>query len=239
MYSFQSRVRYSETDETGTLSLLALVNYLQDCALFQTEHLGAGIEHVQRTGHHWLIAAWEIEVGELPRFGEQIEVSTWARSFERLFAGRNFTVRRAGEAEPLVRVDSLWFMLDDSTGRPMRLPKEETDLYRDDIANDAPLDMPAIQRRIPVEGPGEPGAPIAVTRAHIDTNHHVNNAQYIDMALGVLPEGLRVRRLDVQYVEAARLGDTVCPSVRAVEGGYVVSLDDASGKPYAVVRVRG
>lgn len=239
MYSFQSRVRYSETDETGTMSIVALVNYLQDCALFQTEHLGAGVEHVRRTGHRWLLASWEIEIGELPRFAEPVEVSTWARSFERLFAGRNFTLRRVGEAEPLVRVDSLWFMFDDATGRPMRLPEEETALYHADLEQDTPLDMPVIQRRIPVDGPGQPAAPVAVTRAHIDTNHHVNNAQYIDMALGALPERLRVRRLDVQYSEAARLGDTVYPSVHAVEGGYVVALDDEAGKHYAVVRARG
>ena len=31
MYTFQSRVRYSETDKSGFLSLNAVVNYMQDC----------------------------------------------------------------------------------------------------------------------------------------------------------------------------------------------------------------
>ena len=31
MYTFDSRIRYSETDETGALSLLGVINYLQDC----------------------------------------------------------------------------------------------------------------------------------------------------------------------------------------------------------------
>ena len=30
MYSFDSRVRYSECDDTGRLSLFAAINYLQD-----------------------------------------------------------------------------------------------------------------------------------------------------------------------------------------------------------------
>ena len=37
MYAFQSRVRYSECDETGHLSLVAAVNYLQDASTFQFE----------------------------------------------------------------------------------------------------------------------------------------------------------------------------------------------------------
>ena len=31
MYSFEGRIRYSECDEAGRLSLFSLMNYLQDC----------------------------------------------------------------------------------------------------------------------------------------------------------------------------------------------------------------
>ena len=34
MYTFDSRIRYSETDETGALSLLGVINYMQDCSTF-------------------------------------------------------------------------------------------------------------------------------------------------------------------------------------------------------------
>ena len=32
MYTFDSRVRYSETDEEGNLSVVGIMNYLQDCS---------------------------------------------------------------------------------------------------------------------------------------------------------------------------------------------------------------
>ena len=38
-----SRVRYSEIDESGALSPLSLINYLQDCSTFHAEDVGAGI----------------------------------------------------------------------------------------------------------------------------------------------------------------------------------------------------
>ena len=37
MYEFNSRVRYSEIDHHGTLTLPALINYFQDCSSFQSE----------------------------------------------------------------------------------------------------------------------------------------------------------------------------------------------------------
>ena len=43
-YTFSSKVRYSEVDENGELSLGSLVNYFQDVSTFQSEHLGLGID---------------------------------------------------------------------------------------------------------------------------------------------------------------------------------------------------
>ena len=40
-YEFHSHVRYSECGEDGRLSLGAVVDYFQDTATFQGEHLGS------------------------------------------------------------------------------------------------------------------------------------------------------------------------------------------------------
>lgn len=46
-YSFESRVRYSECDETGRLSLVSTIDYLQDCSTFQSEELGQGFASLE------------------------------------------------------------------------------------------------------------------------------------------------------------------------------------------------
>ena len=46
MYTFDSRVRYSETDEEGNLSVVGIMNYLQDCSTFQSEDLKLGISYL-------------------------------------------------------------------------------------------------------------------------------------------------------------------------------------------------
>lgn len=49
-----------------------------------------------------------------------------------------------------------------------------------------------------------------------------------------------MRCLEVQYVNAARLGDTVHPRVHRptdADPGWTVVLADDAGHPYAVVRV--
>ena len=39
MYQFQSRIRYSEVDSEGRLTMASLINYFQDCSTFQSEDL--------------------------------------------------------------------------------------------------------------------------------------------------------------------------------------------------------
>ena len=39
MYYFTSKVRYSETDEMGKLTLQAILDYFQDVSTFQSEEL--------------------------------------------------------------------------------------------------------------------------------------------------------------------------------------------------------
>ena len=46
MYTFDSKIRYSEIDRSGRLSIPAVVDYFQDCSAFQSEELGVGVEYL-------------------------------------------------------------------------------------------------------------------------------------------------------------------------------------------------
>lgn len=50
MYTFESRVRFSEVDHTEMLTLPSLVNYFQDCSTFQSEDIGLGIDVLKGQG---------------------------------------------------------------------------------------------------------------------------------------------------------------------------------------------
>ena len=40
MYTFDSRIRYSEVDAEGHLDINAIIDYMQDCTNFHSEDLG-------------------------------------------------------------------------------------------------------------------------------------------------------------------------------------------------------
>ena len=56
MYTFESRVRFSEADHTELLTLPGLVNYFQDCSTFQSEDIGYGVESLKKSGQAWILS---------------------------------------------------------------------------------------------------------------------------------------------------------------------------------------
>jgi acyl-ACP thioesterase len=93
-------------------------------------------------------------------------------------------------------------------------------------------------RKLPDMEGGDVMESFTVGRQNLDTNHHVNNAQYVAMALECLPRAVRPAELLVEYKKQAYLGDTISPAVKRTEDGYAVSLRALSGEPYANLRLR-
>ncbi len=237
MYSFDSRVRYSECDETGRLSLLAAINYLQDCSTFQSTGLGLEIDSLSTRGFAWVLANWRIEVDRLPAFGEKITLSTWCYEMTRAHALRNFTISTGGES--VVRADSQWFVFDAETGHAARVPEDQR-AFVEDVP---PLEMGRPERRLRPEGEAVEAPPVRVSRSLIDTNRHVNNAQYVALALDALeavgePAPETPMTLQVQYRSMAFLGDELRPVVHASEAGHDVEITGANGEQLVVVRMR-
>lgn len=236
MYEFQSRVRYSEIDPDGEggMSLTGIINYLQDCSTFQSEAVGLGLDYLSGRHQAWWLSSWQIIIDRYPKLGDEIRIGTWPYEFNGMYGYRNFYIRdMAGEY--MVRANSIWFMFDTAAKRPVRAGEDQIRGYGP-LEERIPMDY--APRRIALPAEYEEGSPVTVARHHIDTNHHVNNAQYVQIAQEYLPEGIRIAELRVEYKKAAYLGDVMIPRISRIPEGYVIALCDSAGSPHAIVWVR-
>lgn len=233
-YSFESRVRYSECDETGRLSLVSTIDYLQDCSTFQSEELGQGFASLEARHLAWVLAMWRIEVEDLPALGDRIRVSTWCYEMTRAHALRCFEIE-AADGRSLVRADSQWIMFDAERGHATRVAEDQL-VYRSDAPR---LEMGPLDRRLRASGEGTQLAPVRVRPHNLDTNRHVNNAQYVMFAAEALGDAVLSRTrgcVSVLYRQMAHLDDLLVPVAYPCERGWDVDLTDGSGGTYALVR---
>lgn len=234
MYSFDSRIRYSETDSEGKLTLTSLLNYFQDVTTFQSEDLGLGIAYTKELHLAWVLSSWQIVVERYPRLGEKVTIGTFPTEFKGFMGTRNFFM--LGEnGEYLAKANTLWSLLSTDTGKPSLPTEKMLECY----VLEEKLPMDYAPRKIVIPEGGVPEEQIVVKKHHLDTNQHVNNGQYVSIAMEYLPEKFVITQMRAEYKKQAFLDDILHPHVVKVEGGYVIALLDDSGKPYVSVEFLG
>ena len=232
MYTFKSRIRYSETDKTGRLAIPSMVNYFQDCSNFQSEELGVGYKELLERGKGWILTSWHIEIYRTPQLCEEVTIGTFASDFKGFYGNRNF-VMLDDDGKVLGCADSTWVLMDIHKGRPIKPAPEDIQHY--EVLS--PLNLETQGRKIKrIEGAASLPS-FRVQRHQLDTQNHVNNCQYIQMALDVIPEEPLVKRIRVEYKKAAVSEDVIVPRLAHEEGRTVVELCDEEGNPYALVEV--
>ncbi len=230
VHEFQSFVRYSECDQKGDLTLDSIVNYFQDVSSFQGEYGGIGIDYLKENHLAWMLSFWQIILDHSPHLAEKVTAQTWAYDFKGFYGLRNFTLLDAS-AKMAAWANSVWVLFDTEKQKPVQVPQHILDVY----GTNPKLDMDYASRKVPDIKDGTRMPSFIVERHHLDTNRHVNNRQYISMAMEYLPEDFRIRELRVEYKKQALLGDEICPVVHREDGKLVIALRGENGRSYAVV----
>ena len=233
MYAFDSRIRYSETDSEGRLTLNALLNYFQDCSTFHSEDVGLGIGYMKEIGQVWVLSAWQIVVNRYPQLGEKVRIVTLPYELKAFLGYRNFAMLDE-KGEYIAKANSLWSLLDVTTGKPVIV----NEAMRKGYVADEKLDMDYAPRKITVPEGGQLLESIVVKKHHLDTNHHVNNGQYVNIAMEYLPDDFVIRQMRAEYKQQARLNDVICPAREVDENKTTVILNDEKAEPYAVVEFK-
>ena len=236
MYEFSSRVRYSEVDPEWRMTLAALTKRMQDCSVFHSDSIGRGPEVWVAEKVGWVLVSWQILIRKIPVFGESVTTGTWAHRFHAMEGDRNFIVKN--EAGELCAEANARFIYFDLAGqRPLRVPEEEMEKFGTEPALDTFVYAPR-RMRLPKTEPLV-CEPFAIQPMNIDTNHHVNNIAYIEMAVSLLPPESLVREMRVQYLSQARLGDTLVPKCFHEDTGegklFTVALEKTGGELCAIV----
>ncbi len=233
MYSFKSRVRYSEVDKEKKMDMYSIINYFQDCSIFQSEDIGLGLAYLEKNKRVWLMHAWQIIINRFPVLGEEITISTWAYDFNNMYGYRNFMIEDS-HGQLTAAANSIWVYMNTESRRPAKITEREIQGYN----SEKKIDMDYAPRKISITGNMTALTGFPVIRSNIDTNNHVNNGQYIKMAEEFLPNGYRIKQMRAEYRMSAVLGDIITPMVCKEENTYTVVLANTEGKPFTIIEFK-
>ena len=220
MYSLNYKVTTSTCDSEGRLKLYSALQMMQDCSEMWIDSEPGVRQYFTEQNMAQLLASRQVEVIRVPEYKEELTVTTSVYGMKPMFGFRNTFIYDA-EGKPCYKTWSMGAFVDKSNGKLKRVDDETIA----SMSLEPQLEMNYKDRRIIL--PKEEGKvldPIKVLRADIDYNKHLNNANYIRMAMELLPEDFDVKGLRVEYRVAAKLGDILIPTLYQIDGSIIVSL---------------
>ena len=197
-----------EADFRRRLSLYALFNRFQDLAGIHAAYLQVGYDSLREMRLAWILSRIKVQIQSLPSWGSTVHLATWPKGIDRLFALRDFCLTNENH-ETLAAATSAWLLVDIDKGRPRKIETLPADLQFPHAphAIHEPLDKIQIpEGLLPVfEKP--------VWLSDIDTNSHVNNAQYAKWICDCFSQDQfttrRIASVQINYLEETLLDDTV------------------------------
>jgi len=208
IWSEDCPVRFNAIDKSDTMTLSSAFGFFQEAAVSHAGNLGVGREDMARTGQVWILSRMSVQVDRRPKYGETVTVRSWPRSWERLFAVRDFEIRDDRD-RPAIRARSCWIIIDIEKRRPVRPQAIMESLPLNEGMDALSFIPPGLEERSSMRK-------IAENRAlynDVDYNGHVNNVSYIRWIENAMEPSLleqaRQSRLDINYMNEVLPGEIV------------------------------
>ena len=245
MFTLDFTVTTSCCDSNGNLKLFSALQMMQDCSEMWIDTEPAVKDYFQQQDMAQILASRQVEVVRVPKFKERLSVTTTVYDIEPMFGFRNTFIRDECGA-PCYKTWSMGAFVDKSTGKLKKIEQS----VMGSLTIEPKLEMEYKERRIILpkdfetlhdfptkDSPDKTVVacdPVPVKRSDIDYNNHMNNAEYVRIAMDLLPEDFKVRGMRVEYRIAAKLGDVLKPILITQEENViaVLMLED---KPSAII----
>jgi acyl-ACP thioesterase len=159
------RVRLGDVNVRNRLRLDAVAGYLQDVASDDVDDIGVD--------GAWVVRRTALVVSRLPRYGENVELTTFCSGTGSRWAERRTRLSVGGE--PVVDAVAVWVYVDQS-GRPAPLESWFFDRY----GQAAGGRRVSSRLWLPTAPDGASARPWAVRTTDFDLLRHMNNAAYWD-----------------------------------------------------------
>ena len=179
------------------MTVPAVLDCFQDAAIFEAENGSITVDYLYSRNIAWLLSSWQIVIDRRPTLNEQIKITTFPYDFKGFLGYRNFMVSDT-EGNSIIKASSIWTLIDMEKRRPVKPTQEMTAGY--ELAEK--LEMDYAPRKIEMLEEAYNTAvqeKFQVRKYQIDSNMHMNNVEYVRLAMETLPENAVIRELRAEY----------------------------------------
>lgn len=207
IYSKKFEVTLSDVGENNELSNKGILRFLQEIACIHSGLCGSSPNNVEETGIAWIVLNWKLHVFSRPRWNTTLTVKTWPSNQKFVSFYRDFEI--TDENNNLVATaTSKWIPIDVHNHSFAKITPEFSSRYQ--VIDKHVFNEPIKEKLAEPENSAFMKEYVVLQR-DLDTNHHVNNLNYLDFACEALPVNISNNFTDVEimYKNEAKLDDVL------------------------------
>ena len=236
IFTDKEQIRYLDVDKNNKLTNKAIINIMQDVAGSHSELLHNGLNDKEKTGTAWILLNWKVEVFFRPKYKDILTVNTWARKLEKCFSYRDFEMY--AEEKLVAKAESKWVLVDAKTNRLTMIPLDVIDKYKPE---ERLVFKEKIEEKLQEPQNAQKTYEEIVSRTKIDTNNHLNNIYYLDLAIESLPEEVYEKEesnnLEIMYKKASKYKEKLECYYGKEDEKHVVVIKDQENNIHAIVKM--
>ena len=173
MYSKKFVIQTSEADHNLNLRLPALFLFMQDVATAHAEELNIGKANTIDKGLYWVITRYSISFNKLPKYLDEINVTTYPGDNMKFIFPRNFLIQNT-KGEDLIKASSTWMVLHKDTHKVSLNPFGDKLLPSEHLPEEEPAPKKINPQEVQLIDSRR------VRSSDVDINNHLNNTRYIE-----------------------------------------------------------
>ena len=182
IFKKEYKINIFNVDSDHICKFSSLVDFLWDIVISQSDSLGETNEGFVHNQCIWVLLKYDITIYE---FKDTITVDTKVIGAKKFYGYRQNTIKNS-EGKVIGEVFSTAILIDFENRRPMRISSEQGEVYglNGELHEVPPLDdIPKIKKEDYLKD-------YPVRYSDIDSNGHVNNVKYMEMAIDTLPRSI-------------------------------------------------
>ncbi len=232
-------ISFCDVGENNSLTNKGILRMMQEIAGIHSQIAGYGLNDIPKTGLAWLLLNWKLKVFLRPKWGETLTINTWSRSQNALFSYRDLEVYDSNNNLVAIAT-SKWLLFDVKKQTIAKTTPEMREKF--ESTNKAVFEEKFNEKLKEPEN-SEFILEYKIERRDIDTNHHVNNLNYLDFAYEALPEDIykngELSNVEIMYKHEAKLGDTLLVYYASVEQNeHIITIKDKeTGNLHSIIKL--
>lgn len=206
IYTENFKVTLPDVGENNSITNKGFLRIFQEIGCIHSSLFGRGLNDSKKTGLFWVILNWKLEVFSRPKWNETLKVSTWCTKHTHIYIYRDFKVYDSSNNVVAVAT-SRWILFDFNKKQVFKITEDFKDNYCDFV--DDNVFSSKMCEKLQEPGNSKVAGEYTIQKRDIDSNHHVNNLNYLDFAYELLPKNAEFKNIEIMYKNEARLGDTM------------------------------